>query len=154
MNSGKRFESKFHQSLKLLPGASFRLEDGGAVSKNKQLADYIYWDDGEETFAFECKATKKNAFPMCDIGNDQIRGLVEWEAMRTTFHSIVAINYYGENVAIDNRCILVEIRELLRYLEQTGRRSIPADDAARIGWECERIKGNIWKLDPWKVIQC
>lgn len=152
MNPGKRFEAKFHQSLLMLPGASCRFEDGGAVAKNRQLADYIYWDNGEETFVFECKATKKPSFPMCDMGDEQLEGLLEWEAMRPTFHAVVALNFYGENVAAENRCILVEARSLVRYLEYTGRKSIPADDAAEIGWECERAKGNIWKLDPWKVI--
>lgn len=152
VNPGKRFEGKFRKSLLLLPGASCRFEDGGAVAKNRQLADFMYWDYDGNSFAFECKATKKPAFPMCDMGDGQMDGLLEWESMHESYHALVALNFYGENVARDNRCILVEARSLMRYLEYRGRKSVPADDAAEIGWECGRLAGNIWALDPWKAI--
>lgn len=152
VNPGKRFEGKFRKSLLLLPGASCRFEDGGAVAKNRQLADFMYWDYDGNSFAFECKATKKPAFPMCDMGDGQMDGLLEWESMHESYHALVALNFYGENVARDNRCILVEARSLMRYLEYRGRKSIPADDAAEIGCECGRLAGNIWALDPWRAI--
>lgn len=163
MTPGKRFEGKFHESLKLLDGASMRIEDGGNRAKNPQLGDFIFWGGIYDTFLFECKATGKGRLDLYELlkkqkdkkGNEkssQLERLLKFSDLRECNHSIVVINFYGENVAKENRCVIVEAHALKRYIKESKRKSVPLADALDIGHECPVIKGNIWEVDPWAVL--
>lgn len=158
MDSGKRFEGKFHDSLRLLDGASMRIEDGGRGAKNPQLGDFLLWCGVDETFLFECKATGDGRLEfrrLCKKGKDgksQMDRLLGFSDLRDCHHSLIAINFYGKDVARENRCVLVEAHVMEAYINETGRASIPLADALQIGHECPVIKGNIWEVDPWAAL--
>lgn len=151
-NSGKRFEGKFHKSLWQLPGASMRIEDGGGKAKNKQMGDFLYWDLGENTFLFECKATHGKSFKLRNLTDDQLESLLKFDALRESNHSVIAINYYGDDVAQENHCVLINVNQYKSYIEGTDKASLSYDDALDLGFECSVVKGNIWNLNPWAVI--
>lgn len=155
MDSGKRFEAKFHDSLKRLDGASMRIEDGGRGAKNPQLGDFLFWGGESDTFLFECKATGKGRLDFERLakkgkdGKSQMDRLLGFSDLRRCNHSLIAINFYGGDVARENRCVLIEAHAMEAYINETDRASIPLADAIRIGRECPVIKGNIWEVDPW-----
>lgn len=151
MEPGKRFEDKFSTSLHLLPGASHRIEDGGAVAKNQQYGDFYFFALDGHTYLIECKATKLKSFEVRKLRASQMAKLKNWERTHPkTRHSVIALNFYGDDVEKDNDCILIRYADyeyLTRKAFNTGRASIPREWLEGYGHLQERIKGNIWKLD-------
>lgn len=133
MDSGKRFERSFHMSLKLLPGASMRIEDGGGKAKNQQWGDFFYWDYEGNDILVECKATKEDAFPHRNLADRQLERLLQWEKISPRKISYLAINYYQENIRLHNECVLIPISNYVDWLDETKRASLPYEVALRIG---------------------
>lgn len=146
MEPGKRFEAAFKTCLNRLPGASMRIEDGGKIGRNRQWGDFFYWDDGELTYLFECKATHLTSFPNEKLKDHQLEALKRFDSLRVNHHSVLALNFYGESLLEKNRCILVDVWAYVNWLESHDRKSLPEDEAARIGFECFKGKDNKWDL--------
>lgn len=151
MNPGKRFEGKFHESIKHLPGASMRIMDGGRYAPIQQWGDFFYFAP-DDTFLFECKATHLTRFPHDKIQDHQIKKLKGFSDLSRNRHSIIVINFYGEDIRKKNDCVLIDIDAYLKHLEDTTRSSLSEAEAREIGEVMEREKGNIWFVDPWAVI--
>lgn len=146
MKPGKRFERKFGESLGLLNGIAYRIEDGGMYSFNDQPGDFYYFSPDGTSHLIECKATKEKSFSFRLVREGQIASLLAFESVSRSTRSWVAVNFYGENVAKDNRCFLIPIEKYVRYVATCERKSLPIAVAGGIGTECPKIKGNIWAL--------
>lgn len=152
MNAGKRFEGKFHESIKHLPGASMRIEDGGKYAFTRQWGDFFFFADSGDTFLFECKATQRPSFEHRKIADHQIETLKRFNDSHKLRHGIIALNFYGENIREKNDCILIGIDTYLEHLESTDRESLSQEEALGIGVLMPRVQGNIWHVDPWAVV--
>lgn len=146
MEPGKRFERKFKESLELLGGFAHRIEDGGRYSLNDQPGDFYYFSPDGIANLIECKATREKSFPFKLLRDSQVASLLAFERVSRSTRSWVAVNYYGKNVAKDNRCFLVPINGYVQYAAACGRKSLPVFAAGEIGTECPKVKGNIWAL--------
>lgn len=146
MNPGKRFEAKFHESLRRLPGVSMRIYDGGQYAKIQQMGDFLYWDFFGHTWLFECKATKEKSFPIAKLKDHQLEGLLQFDSLHESNHGIIAINFYGENVREKNNCYLVTATRYQHELENLGRSSFPEEMISEMGILCAPDKDNVWKL--------
>lgn len=155
MTPGKRFEAKFHRSLELLDGWCTRFRDnsagfggkyGGGKMNQANPGDFLFIARNGRSYLVECKATKQRSFPFANVSDDQLAELLRFERMGATSKAYIAINFYQGDTRLKNECILVGIEPFLAYRKATTRKSLPEDEAERIGWRCEVIKGNIWSL--------
>ena len=150
-NPGKRFERKFKQSLDLR-GYALRIQDKCFLGFNGRLlsepgeGDFWYFASTGDAYLIECKATKGHRFPLSKLRDEQEESLAEFDRVAHSTHGMVALNYYGEDVRKDNRCVLVPIGAYRRHKHTSGRKSLTVEEAVRLGTECPRIKGNIWEL--------
>lgn len=149
MDAGKRFERAFHLSLKLLPGWSMRIEDGGAKAKNPQWGDFFYFGRNELAYReqasmtygdydgndhlIECKATKEVSFPCRNLHEEQMNRLMGWEKLGSRKHAWLAINYYSENIRERNHCVLIPISSYIDWLDEADRKSLPFEAACGLG---------------------
>lgn len=149
INPGKRFEEKFKESLDR-KGYALRIQDKVFMGQNGRLlskegeGDFWYFAKSGDVYLIECKATGVPRFPFDKLTQEQ--SLVDFEAVAESYHSLVALNFYGENIRTDNRCFLIPIWDYLDYKLTCGRKSMPLSAAEQVGTECPRIKGNIWDL--------
>lgn len=157
MDSGKRFEHNFGQSLrKIAPGASvdmsraMRIEDGGKVGKNRQWGDFFFFDEDGTVWLIECKATKEKSFPIVNLRKEQMAALKTFDGWHENFRSVVAINFYGENLRERNDCILVSYHvyeNLVRTALEGKRASIPFAWLQEGGKLQAKASGGLWTLD-------
>lgn len=149
VNPGKRFEDKFKDSLDR-KGYALRIQDKVFMGQNGRLlskegeGDFWFFSGTGDVFLIECKATGTRRFPFEKLTQEE--SLLGFEQVAGNFHSLVALNFYGENVRTDNRCFLIPIRDYMDYKLACGRKSMPLSAAEQVGTECPRIKGNIWDL--------
>lgn len=120
-----------------------RIYDGGAYVNLDVIGDYAYWADDGLSFMIECKATKLPSLPFSNFKPGQLDKLLDWNGPFR--HSVIALNFYGENYRQKNDCYLIHIKDFLRYQDTCGRKSIPEKDAARIGVTCPKLSG-YWDL--------
>ena len=149
MDSGKRFEARFSKSLHLLPGASMRIEDGGAKAKNRQIGDFAYWADNGHSYIIECKATAEASFPFRNIQPHQMDNLHRFDSLGRHRHAVLAINFYGDDYRAENECCLIAFDDFCRLYAragEAGRVSIPKEWIEQAGKVQERIAGG-WRLD-------
>ena len=136
MESGKRFEARFAKSLKQLPGAMMRIEDGGERAKNYQFGDFFYWDYGGNSWLIECKATNRASFPIAQLRIEQMAKLKLYDGLGHGRHSVIAINFYRDPIREYNECLLIAwpLYEMLyqKALEK-DRASIPRSWLERFG---------------------
>lgn len=144
MNPGKRFESKFRKSLALLPGWHMRIHDGGRNITESMPADFWYFTGGGRANLIECKATRGKSLRHDRV--TQIAALLEFDALSDNTAALVAVNYYGEDIRRDNRCIIVPAPLFALHAKTSGRASLPISDALSLGWEAPRTAGNLWDL--------
>lgn len=147
VNPGKVFESRFKTCLNRLPGASMRIEDGGAVGRNRQWGDFFYWDEGEDTYLFECKATHLKSFELRNLKSHQAKSLLAFSALRETNHSILALNFYDDDVRQNNRCVLIDIHDFISWTQESKRASLPLNEALEIGALCNTTRDGHWDLE-------
>lgn len=136
MDSGKRFEARFAKSLHRLPGASMRIEDGGAQAKNRQIGDFAYWADDGRNFLIECKATARKAFPFENIKPHQMDALHNFNMLGHNRFAVIAFNFYGENYRTENECYLIlfdDFCHLYAKAAEAGRSSVPKEWIAKAG---------------------
>lgn len=145
MNPGKRFESRFHKSIKQLPGASYRILDGGRNTTIDVPGDFWFFSDDGYDYLIECKATKERSFPASHIRKNQVESLLAHDHHRERDVGIIALNFYGENIRRKNNCYLIRIDDFLAYLLSEGRKSIPEKAAEEIGVRCPEASG-YWVL--------
>lgn len=150
MDSGKRFEQRFASALHELPGASMRIEDGGAVAKNYQYGDFFYFADDGNTYLIECKATRLPSFEVRNLRETQIAMLTRWqETHPQTRHAVIAINFYGDNYRKENDCLLVTLdayKQLHARAREAGRASIPRVWLEHVG-RTQAHTREAWALD-------
>lgn len=146
VNPGKLFESRFKTCLNRLPGASMRIEDGGATGRNRQWGDFFYWDEFDETYLFECKATKLNSFELRKLAKHQLDDLLMFDCLRSNHHSVLAFNFYQDSSMTNNHCILVDIHAFVNWALQTDRASLPMAEAMEIGVLCNVVDKH-WELE-------
>lgn len=136
MDSGKRFESRFAASLHALPGASYRIEDGGAIAKNQQCGDFFFFADDGSTWAIECKATNRASFPIANLRLEQMAALARFDALGGNRHALIAINFWGEPLKERNDCLLItweNYKKLHDLALEKERASIPRSWLERFG---------------------
>lgn len=143
MNPGKRFEGKFRESLALLPGYGMRIIDGGDRLKERMPADFWYFPTTGGAYLIECKAVKGKSLPIDRL--TQLDELVRFDRNSPDCHALVAVNFYGENIRTNNRCLLMGA-SAFAALCGGRRRSVPMAAFTALGHEAPRIKGNIWDL--------
>lgn len=148
MNPGKRFEAKFRKSLSLMPGWSMRIFDGGRSVTERMPADFWYFPKSGGADLIECKATRGKSIRHDRV--TQLGSLLEFDALSDGTSAFVAVNFYGEDVRRDNRCIIVPAPLFALHAETSGRASLPLSDAVEIGWEAPRISGNLWDLSEFE----
>ena len=144
MDTGKRFEEKFARSLRVLDGTYERVEDGGAVAKNKHTGDFEYAPVGYGVIRIECKAIKEGCrFAMARLGagepDGQLARLLDWQGEDRK--SIVAFNFWGDNYRTSDRCYLVPALMLVGVETST----VKEEEIAKLGTYCPKV-GNIYDL--------
>lgn len=144
MNPGKRFEAKFRKSLSMLPGWHMRIHDGGRSTVERMPADFWYFPKSGGSYLIECKATRGKSIRHDRV--TQIDALLKFDSLNDQTASLVAVNFYGDDVRRDNRCVIVPAPLFARHAAESGRSSLPLSDAVSIGWEAERVHGNLWDL--------
>ena len=148
MDRWKEFEREMSASLKRLPGYSMRVEDGGNVSRNEQLCDFLYWDMHGHTFAIECKATKSPSFPLKNIRPHQLQDMCDFAEMHKQSHiALFAVNFWGPP---KSDVYLIEATKMREYVLTSGRKSLPRADAAKIGKRMKEArfdKRRVWVLE-------
>lgn len=142
-NPGKRFERKFRESLRLLPGYSMRIVDGGDRLKERMPADFWYFPTSGGACMIECKAVRGRSLPIDRV--TQLDGLTRFERTSPDCHALVAVNFYGSDIRNDNRCLLMRA-STFAALCGGKRRSVPLAAFSTLGCEAPRIRGNIWDL--------
>ena len=149
MDSGKRFEARFAKSLHRLPGASMRIEDGGARAKNYQFGDFLYWDYDGGDWLIECKATREKSFPMSQLRDEQMAKLRTFDRLSQNRHAVIALNFWDEPYRTNNECVLVafNVYELLcERAKEQGRASIPRAWLEACG-KLQPAENGAWALD-------
>lgn len=146
VNPGKLFESRFKTCLNRLPGASMRIEDGGKEGRSRQWGDFFYWNEFEETFLFECKATKLNRFELRKLAKHQLDDLLMFDCLRSDHHSVLAFNFYKDSTMTNNICVLVDVHDYVAWKEGTNRASLPMAEAMEIGVLCKVVDKH-WDLE-------
>lgn len=155
MDSGKRFEHRFAQALHSLPGASMRIEDGGARAKNYQFGDFFYWDFDGRDWLIECKATAQQSFPIRSLRPEQMAKLKTFDELGPNRHSVIAINFWKEPYRTHNDCVLIMFSAYLAVCQMacdTGRASIPKEWLERAGW-LQAKKNGTWELDFERLLE-
>lgn len=139
MNPGKRFENKFRESL---GGITIRINDkvsvrnGFVVSKESE-ADFVCFQESGNVYLVECKATSLKSFPFSKIEEHQENSLVDFENLHPYFHGLIALEFYDKRgYRYPKRMFLVGIKDFLSYKLSCGRKSLPINDAEKIGTEC------------------
>lgn len=150
MNPGKRFERKFRESLRALPGLHLRIIDGGDRLKERMPADFWYFPKRGGAVLIECKATRGKSIRHDRV--TQLDALLEFDAVSDTTASLIAVNFYGEDIRRDNRCIIVPAKSFAHHSLTSGRASLPIADALEIGWEAPRAHGNVWDLSRLEAV--
>lgn len=147
MDSGKRFEAHVSRALHDLKGASMRIEDGGQYSRNRQLADYLYWPPYPCTYAIECKSTRGKSFPLGRIGygerNGQLYRLTGWHDEHAKRRALIAFEFYSD-YRKDKRAYVISAPRFRRLADacfNDGRKSVPEECIAKLGLKCEWSDG-------------
>lgn len=143
MNPGKRFERKFRESLSLMPGYHLRIVDGGDRLKERMPGDFWYFPASGGALLIECKAVRGRSLPLSRV--TQIDELVRFDRNSPTCKALVAVNFYGEDVRRDNRCLLMPA-PVFAALSGGRRRSMPLKAFEALGVEAPRVSGNVWDL--------
>ena len=143
VNPGKRFERKFRESLRLLPGWHMRILDGGDRLHETMPADFWYFPKSGGALMVECKAVKGKSLPASRV--TQLDELVRFSRNSGTCRAVIAANFYGEDVRMDNRCLLMDAETFAAILDGK-RKSVPIRAFEDLGIEAPKIKGNIWDL--------
>ena len=153
MDSGKRFEQRFHNSLRALPGASMRIEDGGMYAMNRQLGDFFFWPEHPATLLFECKAERTKSFDLrrvqWGVPNGQIDRMAGWAKRSAGRFAYIALNFYDhESYRKKNACYIIPLgvfESLAKRAEAQGRKSIPEK------WLGDPVPntGSIYDLRDW-----
>lgn len=149
MNAGKRFERKFRESLNLMPGWHMRIIDGGDRLRETMPADFWYFPRVGGACLIECKAVKGRSLPFSRI--TQLEELVAFDQNSESCNALVAVNFYGEDVRRDNRCLIIRA-VALEALSHGKRKSVPVEALELIGTEAPRVKGNIWDLKALEAL--
>lgn len=133
MNSGKRFEQNFKNSI---PKDIFyyRLRDGssswdkGSKTRFQQtnICDCIVFN-GNYLYTLELKSTKGKSLPFSNIKKHQISDLI-W---CSEFANVIS-GFVIEFASLDE-CYFIEISQFKRFCDTTERKSIPIDFCRKNG---------------------
>lgn len=144
MNSGKRFEQNFKNSI---PKDVFyyRFRDGSSSwggndkvrFQQTNICDCMLFD-GDYLFLLELKSTKGKSLPFSNIKEHQIRDLL-WAS---NFANVIC-GFVIEFADLDE-CYFIEIAQFKEFLDNTDRKSISIDycrkNAVKI--DVERLRTN------------
>ena len=144
MNAGKRFEAKMRQSLSRLDGYVLRLHDGGAAIIERTPADFLYFSPSGRAIAIECKATSGKSLRHDRV--TQLDDLLRFARVSDSTAAFVAVNFYGADVRLINRCIFVPAHAFAAHALTGGRASMSISTAMEVGWEAPKARGNVWDL--------
>lgn len=127
-----------------------RIEDGGGIAKNQQYGDFFYWDYDGFDWLIECKATREKSFPIANLRAEQMAKLKTYQEVSAHHRSVIAINFYGQNLKEVNDCILINYtayEHLVKAALEAGRASIPRKWLEECGRLQKRVQGGLWALD-------
>ena len=145
-NNGKPFEHRISLSLRALSGEGWpmRIEDGGGVGKNPQLADFFFFSNTGNVHAIECKHTGKKSFELRKIGYGDPLGQL---ARLRAFEHDAAGRYSYIALEMEGGCYMVPARDFARIAAacvNDGRASVPEDRLQ--GYRLQR-DGGLYRLE-------
>lgn len=143
---GKKFERKFAESLKRLPGQYMRIYDGGGQIIRRVWGDFFYFNKAGHVYLIECKSTQEASFRLRNIRDTQVNDLLKFDGIAKNTHSLVAIH-----LDRDDTCTLLTIGKYIQLARQyiDKKASIPAEAIKANGTHCHRITGG-WNLEILK----
>jgi len=123
INRGKQFEDEFKKAFKEIPNIAFeRLYDPvGGYSGIKSRCDFILYKYPRQYY-FELKSIHKNLFPLTNISDRQIKGLLE--VSEVTGVSAGVVLWFCDH----DRTIYISIEDIEEWKKTSGKKSINIKD--------------------------
>ena len=154
MNSGKRFENAFRNSVgdKIF---FYRFRDGTSSWGESDLTRFQQTNmcdcelfDGNRLFLLELKSIMGKSLPFSKIKEHQLKELNE----ASNYKNIVS-GFIIEFSSVD-RCFYISARDMKDYIENSGRKSIPISYLETNGLEIEvkKLRVNI-RLNIQKFVE-
>ncbi|WP_289637649.1 hypothetical protein [uncultured Adlercreutzia sp.] len=149
MRPGEWLQTEFARSLRAIcPGASvdcsalaYRIEDGGSGARNEQPADFAFFGDSGRCCHIECKETAGGApFELRRIEGHQLDWLSAFDGLHVSFEGWAALGWQAKGRPMESVLVMVPVAKLGAYAAESGRRSVPLEDARAMGVECPRIR--------------
>lgn len=120
---------------------------------NAQPGDFWYFD-ATDVWLIEAKACSRGSFPIERLRPEQHVRLQKFRDSGAGRHSVVALNFYGTNIRLENELYLVELADYDRLLTRAGkvgRFSLPQEWVEEVGFRQARVAGNLWAIDFERV---
>lgn len=149
MRRGEWLQTEFARSLHAIaPAASvdcsalaYRIEDGGGVARNEQPADFAFFGNSGRSCHIECKETADGKpFEVRRIEGHQLDWLRAFDGLSVKFEGWAALGWPVKGRPMESVLVMVPVARLEAYMAESGRRTVPLDDARAMGVECPRLK--------------